>query len=102
MECNSIFDCPMGDDFFLEQVEAHVKDFPLRMNEPRLLHRCDISLSLKGHENLVRDWLFDHRMTRRRCEALRLTHTQWVRRVNAYRAFMDDILGQKSSATWAR
>jgi hypothetical protein len=83
MECSCISDCPMTDSYFLEQIEHFLKDFPLRLNEVRLLHRCDLALSLKGYEHLVRQYLFDNRMTFRRCNALKVTHNRWKQRVQA-------------------
>ena len=92
MECSCISDCPMTDDYFLEQVEHFLRDFPLRMNEVRLLHRCDLALSLKGYEHLVRQFLFDSRMTHRRCNALKVTHIRWEQRVRANAAEIDAIM----------
>ena len=82
MECSGS-NCPLESDYFMEQVEHYLKDFPIRMNEIRLLHRCDLALSLKGHESIVRAFLFDHRITPRRCDALMATYHRWERRVQA-------------------
>ena len=82
MECSGS-NCPLESDYFMEQVEHYLKDFPIRMNEIRLLHRCDLALSLKGHESIVRAFLFDHRITPRRCDALMATYHRWEQRVQA-------------------
>ena len=75
--------CPFDDSHFLEQVEAYLKDFPLRMNEVRLLHRCDIALSLVGVENLAASFFYSGKVTRRRCEGMQVAHDRWERRRRA-------------------
>ena len=82
MECFAS-KCPFDDNLFMEELEAFLKDFPLRMNEPRLLHRCDMALSLVGVENLAAAYLHSGKVTRRRCEGTMVAHDRWERRRRA-------------------
>ena len=75
--------CPFDDDYFLEQLEAFMKDFPLRVNEVRMMHRCDMALSLVGCENLAAAYLYSGKLTHRRCEAMQVVHDRWERRRRA-------------------
>ena len=94
--------CPFDDDYFLEQLEAFMKDFPLRVNEIRMMHRCDIALSLVGCENLAAAFLYSGKVTHRRCEAMQVVHERWERRKRANAIEIAVMLGnfpEKSSAT---
>ena len=91
MECSGS-NCPLESEYFMLQIEHHLRDYPIQMNEIRLLHRCDLALSLKGHESIVRAFLFDHRITPRRCDALMATYHRWEQRVRANAAEIDAMM----------
>jgi hypothetical protein len=96
--------CPFKDTYFLEQLEAFLKDFPLRVNEIRMMHRCDIALSLVGYEDLAASYVYTGRLTGRRCNAMQVVYERWDRRKRANAAEIAAIMGfvpEKSSGTWA-
>ena len=86
----------------MEEVEHFLKDYPIKINEVRMLHRCDLSLSLKGHEWLVRRHMLDGLMTLRRCDALTTTYARWDARRKANAAELEKIMGHPAeSGEWA-
>ena len=87
--------CAFDDNLFLQEVESFLKDFPLKMNEPRLLHRCDIALSLIGVENLAAAFMYSGKVTRRRCEGMMVAHERWERRRRANAIDIQAILAGK-------
>lgn len=100
MECGVFEPCPFDDDRFMDAIERHVRDFPLRINDRRMAARCELACAIGEHMPVVEQWVADRNVTRRTCNAFLQVFMDYKRRNEVNRAEFMAIIGvflEKSS-----